>query len=113
MDLITIYILAIVFIATLVRSTFGFGESLIAIPLLIFFIPIETAVPLVFMVIFANGSQNILGQLYKHTFCRPALSECLAIGKKDFGVGKSLSIFLSHFQWLSQLFSSEDISTIN
>lgn len=45
MDPITIYILAIIFIATLVRSTFGFGESLIAVPLLILFIPIETAVP--------------------------------------------------------------------
>lgn len=45
MDPITIYILAIVFIATLVRSTFGFGESLVAVPLLILFIPIETAVP--------------------------------------------------------------------
>lgn len=46
MDDITIYILIIIFIATLVRSTFGFGESLIAVPLLILFIPIETAVPL-------------------------------------------------------------------
>ncbi|HSP11204.1 MAG TPA: sulfite exporter TauE/SafE family protein [Salegentibacter sp.] len=46
MDLITFYILAIIFIATLVRSTFGFGESLIAVPLLILLIPIEIAVPL-------------------------------------------------------------------
>lgn len=46
MDLITFYILLIIFIATLVRSTFGFGESLIAVPLLIFLIPIEVAVPL-------------------------------------------------------------------
>lgn len=46
MDLLTAYILAIIFIATLVRSTFGFGESLVAVPLLILFIPIETAVPL-------------------------------------------------------------------
>ncbi|XHP75311.1 hypothetical protein KCTC52924_03077 [Arenibacter antarcticus] len=46
MDLITFYILTIVFIATLVRSTFGFGESLIAVPLLILLIPIEIAVPL-------------------------------------------------------------------
>ena len=46
MELTTFYILAIIFIATLVRSTFGFGESLIAVPLLIFFIPIEVAVPL-------------------------------------------------------------------
>ena len=46
MEPITFYILAIVFIASLVRSTFGFGESLIAVPLLILFIPIEIAVPL-------------------------------------------------------------------
>ncbi len=46
MELTTIYILAIIFGATLVRSTFGFGESLVAVPLLAFFIPIEIAVPL-------------------------------------------------------------------
>lgn len=46
MELTTFYILVIIFIATLVRSTFGFGESLIAVPLLLFFIPIKTAVPL-------------------------------------------------------------------
>lgn len=46
MSLITFYILAIIFIATLVRSTFGFGESLIAVPLLVLLIPIEIAVPL-------------------------------------------------------------------
>ncbi|PWH84941.1 sulfite exporter TauE/SafE family protein [Brumimicrobium oceani] len=46
MDLLTIYILSIFFVATLVRSTFGFGESLIAVPLLVFFIPVEIAVPL-------------------------------------------------------------------
>nr|WP_299255231.1 TSUP family transporter [uncultured Cytophaga sp.] len=46
MDATTFYILFIIFIATLVRSTFGFGESLIAVPILSFFIPIEQAVPL-------------------------------------------------------------------
>ncbi|RAV27645.1 sulfite exporter TauE/SafE family protein [Sinomicrobium soli] len=46
MDVLTFYILAIVFIATLVRSTFGFGESLIAVPLLVFLVPVEIAVPL-------------------------------------------------------------------
>lgn len=45
MDLTTLYILIVVFVATLVRSTFGFGESLIAVPLLIFHLPIEVAVP--------------------------------------------------------------------
>jgi uncharacterized membrane protein YfcA len=46
MDITTIYILIIIFIATLIRSTFGFGESLVAVPLLLLFIPIEIAVPL-------------------------------------------------------------------
>lgn len=44
--MITFYVLIIFFIATLVRSTFGFGESLIAVPLLILFMPVEVAVPL-------------------------------------------------------------------
>lgn len=39
-------IIAISFIATLVRSTFGFGESLIAVPLFVLFIPLDIAVPL-------------------------------------------------------------------
>lgn len=50
MDWIVVYILGIIFFATLVRSTFGFGESLIAVPLLIFFIPIEIAVPLAVLI---------------------------------------------------------------
>jgi len=40
-----LYVIIVVFIATLVRSAFGFGESLIAVPLLAFYIPIEVAVP--------------------------------------------------------------------
>jgi uncharacterized membrane protein YfcA len=39
-------IFTISFIATLVRSTFGFGESLVAVPLFALFIPLEVAVPL-------------------------------------------------------------------
>lgn len=41
-----LYILIVTFVATLIRSTFGFGESLVAVPLLILFIPVEVAVPL-------------------------------------------------------------------
>lgn len=41
-----IFLLAIVLFATIIRSTFGFGESLIAVPLLSFFLPIATVVPL-------------------------------------------------------------------
>lgn len=38
--------LAVVFLATLIRSAFGFGEALVAVPLLAFFIPVTVAVPL-------------------------------------------------------------------
>ncbi|WP_225865527.1 sulfite exporter TauE/SafE family protein [Dyadobacter aurulentus] len=41
-----LFIMSISFFATLVRSTFGFGESLIAVPLLILFLPIGVSVPL-------------------------------------------------------------------
>jgi hypothetical protein len=39
-------IIAISFVATLVRSTFGFGESLVAVPLFVLFVPLDIAVPL-------------------------------------------------------------------
>jgi len=41
-----VFILIISFIASLVRSTLGFGESLIAVPLFILFLPVDVAVPL-------------------------------------------------------------------
>ncbi len=40
------YVLSVMFLSALVRSAFGFGESLIAVPLLIFYLPIEVTVPL-------------------------------------------------------------------
>jgi uncharacterized membrane protein YfcA len=43
---LTIHILAIIFIATTFRSAFGFGESLIAVPLMALWIPLNVAVPL-------------------------------------------------------------------
>jgi uncharacterized membrane protein YfcA len=42
----TAIVVLICFVATLVRSTFGFGESLVAVPLLALVVPIEVAVPL-------------------------------------------------------------------
>ena len=46
MNASTLQVLLIVFIATLIRSAFGFGEALVAVPLLAFFIPLEIAAPL-------------------------------------------------------------------
>src|ERR1700759_3310094 len=45
-DTTTLHVLLVVFFATLVRSTFGFGEALIAVPLLALMIPIGVAAPL-------------------------------------------------------------------
>ncbi len=43
----SLYVLSIVFVATLIRSTFGFGEALFAVPLLALRIPLQVATPLV------------------------------------------------------------------
>jgi len=43
---ITVHILLIIFIATVFRSAFGFGESLVAVPLLALSVPLNEAVPL-------------------------------------------------------------------
>jgi uncharacterized protein len=44
-DQTTLAVLAVFFLATLVRSAFGFGEALVAVPLLALVIPVEVAVP--------------------------------------------------------------------
>jgi uncharacterized membrane protein YfcA len=49
-DLTTLGVLLILFFATLIRSAFGFGEALVAVPLLAFFIPLGVAAPLAVLV---------------------------------------------------------------
>ncbi len=49
-DGVTIYVLAVIFVATLIRSVFGFGEALVAVPLLALRIPVKTAAPLAVLV---------------------------------------------------------------
>ncbi|WP_312698471.1 sulfite exporter TauE/SafE family protein [Sphingobacterium mizutaii] len=44
-----IFILIISFFASLVRSTLGFGEALIAVPFFLLFLPVDIAVPLAVM----------------------------------------------------------------
>ncbi|OIQ68367.1 sulfite exporter TauE/SafE [mine drainage metagenome] len=46
MDPTTLHVLLVVFLATLIRSAFGFGEALIAVPLLALSIPLGVAAPL-------------------------------------------------------------------
>src|SRR5690242_9066009 len=50
MDARTLGVLAVIFFATLIRSAFGFGEALFAVPLLALFIPLQVAAPLAVLV---------------------------------------------------------------
>jgi hypothetical protein len=45
-DSTTVLVVLVIFIATLIRSTFGFGEALVAVPLLASLMPVEVATPL-------------------------------------------------------------------
>jgi uncharacterized protein len=50
MDGTTLHVLIVVFVATLFRSAFGFGEALIAVPLLALFVPLKVAAPVAVLV---------------------------------------------------------------
>ena len=45
-----VWVLLVLFVATLIRSAFGFGEALIAVPLLALQMPVEVATPLAVLV---------------------------------------------------------------
>lgn len=47
---VMLYVLGVIFVATLIRSALGFGEALVAVPLLAMRIPLGTAAPLAVMV---------------------------------------------------------------
>jgi uncharacterized membrane protein YfcA len=46
----TLLVPAVIFLATLIRSAFGFGEALVAVPLLALVLPVEVAAPLAVLV---------------------------------------------------------------
>jgi uncharacterized protein len=50
MDSTTIFVVLVIFIATLIRSVFGFGEALVAVPLLALTLPVRIAAPLAVLV---------------------------------------------------------------
>lgn len=50
MDGLTLQVLAILLLATIIRSAFGFGEALIAVPLLSLIMPVEVAAPVAALV---------------------------------------------------------------
>jgi uncharacterized protein len=50
MDGTTVYVLLVILVATLIRSIFGFGEALMAVPLLALRLPVNVAAPLAVLV---------------------------------------------------------------
>jgi uncharacterized membrane protein YfcA len=47
---ITLYVMLVIFLATLIRSTIGFGEALVSVPLLALRLPVTVAAPLAVVV---------------------------------------------------------------
>ena len=60
LDLATLAVPVIIFVATVVRSTFGFGGALVAMPLLTLVVGIQTATPLVALVVNTNSIAILL-----------------------------------------------------
>ena len=71
MDWTPIQVLAIFFLATFIRSAFGFGEALVAVPLLALVIPVEVAVPLAVLASITVAAV-IVAQDWRHVHFRSA-----------------------------------------
>jgi uncharacterized membrane protein YfcA len=64
-------VVGVVFLATLVRSTFGFGEALVSVPLLAMLIPVRVAVPLATL-LSVTVAGLILARDWRHVHARSA-----------------------------------------
>jgi uncharacterized protein len=71
MDGTTIYVLLVILIATLIRSAFGFGEALVAVPVLAIRLPINVAAPLAVLVSITIAVV-IIAQDWRHIHLRSA-----------------------------------------
>jgi uncharacterized membrane protein YfcA len=59
-DPLTVVVPAIIFVATIVRSTFGFGGALVAMPLLALVVDMQVATPLVALIVNTNSIAILL-----------------------------------------------------
>ena len=91
------YLLAVVFLATLVRSAFGFGEALLAVPLLALFMPMDVAAPLAVLLSISIAAM-VVAQDWQHIHLRSAAGLLLAT---VFGIPLGL-LLLTHApqQWV-------------
>lgn len=90
MDWILIQVLAIVFFASTIRAAFGFGEALIAVPLLALIIPINVAAPVAVLISITIASVFVLKD-WRHVQFRSVFWLLLATL-----VGTPLGLFLLH-----------------
>lgn len=65
------YVLCVVFVATLIRSALGFGEALVAVPLLALRLPVTIAAPLA-VVISVIVAAVVVVQDWRHVLLRSA-----------------------------------------
>src|SRR5262245_64738383 len=66
-----VWVLAVIFLATLVRSAFGFGEALVAVPLLALRMPVEVAAPVAVLVSITVAAV-VIAQDWHHIHLRSA-----------------------------------------
>lgn len=75
-------VLAVIFVATLIRSALGFGEALVAVPLLALLIPVEVATPVAALVSITVAGIILAQDWHKvqfHSAWRLVLSTLLGI----------------------------------
>jgi hypothetical protein len=93
-DATTLHVLVVVFVATLFRSAFGFGEALIAVPLLALFIPLKVAPPLAVLV-----SITIAAVVVAQDWRKIHVSSAgLLVGSTLFGIPAGLTLLASSHQ---------------
>jgi uncharacterized membrane protein YfcA len=72
LDSLTLTVVAVFFGATLLRSALGFGEALIAVPLLAFVLPVKVAAP-VAVLISITVAALVVAQDWRHVHLRSAV----------------------------------------
>ncbi len=87
-------VLAVVFLATFIRSAFGFGEALFAVPLLALFIPLSVAAPLAVLVSITIAAAVVV-QDWRKIHVR---STGWLVGATLFGIPVGLALLTSRHQ---------------
>jgi uncharacterized protein len=94
MEPTTLDVLLVVALATLFRSAFGFGEALIAVPLLTLFLPVKVAAPLAVLVSITIAAV-VVAQDWRKIHLRSA---GWLVGASLFGIPVGLLLLMSSHQ---------------